>query len=27
PTAAFLTKTLVSKDGEIKRRIMAMFSN
>ncbi|MCF1545308.1 repA, partial [Escherichia coli] len=25
--AAFLTKTLVSKDGEIKRRIMAMFSN
>ncbi|MCH0582414.1 repA, partial [Escherichia coli] len=26
-TAAFLTKTLVSKDGEIKRRIMAMFSN
>ncbi|HFQ8235851.1 TPA: repA [Escherichia coli] len=27
PTAAFLTKTLVSKNGEIKRRIMAMFSN
>ncbi|MGG7300037.1 repA, partial [Escherichia coli] len=27
PTAAFFTKTLVSKDGEIKRRIMAMFSN
>lgn len=25
--AAFATKTLVNKDGEIKRRIMAMFSN
>jgi CRP-like cAMP-binding protein len=24
--AAFITKTLVNKDGEIKRRIMAMFS-
>ncbi|MGR9071109.1 helix-turn-helix domain-containing protein, partial [Klebsiella quasipneumoniae] len=24
--AAFLTKTLVNKDGEIQRRIMAMFS-
>lgn len=24
--AAFLTKTLVSKDGDVKRRIMAMFS-
>ena len=26
PYAAFLTKTLVNKDGEIQRRIMAMFS-
>lgn len=25
--AAFLTKTLVNKDGEIKRRIMSMFSS
>lgn len=25
--AAFVTKTLVNKDGEIKRRISAMFSN
>jgi 5'-deoxynucleotidase YfbR-like HD superfamily hydrolase len=25
--AAFITKTLVNKDGEIKRRLMAMFSN
>ena len=25
--AAFVTKTLVNKDGEIKRRIMAMFSD
>ena len=25
--AAFITKTLVNKDGEIKRRISAMFSN
>ena len=24
--SAFVTKTLVNKDGEIKRRIMAMFS-
>ncbi|MCT7094602.1 hypothetical protein, partial [Salmonella enterica] len=24
--AAFVTKTLVNKDGEIQRRIMAMFS-
>ncbi|ENG0696789.1 repA [Salmonella enterica subsp. enterica serovar Newport] len=27
PNAAFLSKTLVNNDGEIKRRIMAMFSN
>ena len=25
--AAFLTKTLVNKDGEIQRRIISMFSN
>ncbi|WP_252996624.1 hypothetical protein [Shigella flexneri] len=25
--AAFVTKTLVNKDGDIQRRIMAMFSN
>ncbi|EQP40407.1 helix-turn-helix domain-containing protein, partial [Escherichia coli] len=24
---AFVTKTLVNKDGDIQRRIMAMFSN
>ena len=26
PYAAFITKTLVNKDGDVKRRIMAMFS-
>ncbi|MBE3060167.1 helix-turn-helix domain-containing protein, partial [Klebsiella pneumoniae] len=25
--AAFVAKTLVNKDGDIQRRIMAMFSN